>query len=79
MGDDLRVTVETDEGELRFDAPTIEVARLVATAHGFDCDLEPVGPGHVKLTAKRGKTTLNFKGTTENDVAHKMLKGLIHG
>lgn len=79
MGDDMRVTVETDEGDLSFEAPTIEVARLVATAHGFDCDLEPMGPGVVKLTAKRGKTTLNFRGTTENDVADKMLKGLIHG
>lgn len=74
----MRVTVETAEGNLNFEAPTLEVARLVASAHGFDVDLEPMEPGRVKLRAHRGKTTINCTGSTENDAAEKLLKGLIH-
>ena len=72
----MKVTVETSEGDLSFEAPTMAVAVLVAQAHGFGCEIEPMEPGRVNLTAKRGTTTLNFRGTTENDAAANLIKGL---
>ena len=75
----MQVTVGTEEGDLSFEAPTIEVARLVASAHGFHVDVEPMEPGRVKLVAKRGEATINCSGTTVSDAAAKLIKGFCHG
>ena len=75
----MQVTVRTEEGDLSFEAPTIEVARLVASAHGFHVDVEPMEPGRVKLTASRGKATIHCSGPTVNGAAAKLIKGLTHG
>jgi len=81
MGEDVRVTVELDKGRMSCEAPTLEVARLVASAHGYDVDLEPMEPGRVKLTAVHRKkgTTISFSGSGENEVAFKMLEGFYLG
>ena len=77
----MRITVDTDDGYMSFEAPTLEVARLVASAHGYDVDLEPMEPGRVKLTATHRKkgTTIAYSGKGENEVAHKMLEGFTLG
>ena len=78
MGSYMNVSVTTEEGVLSFEAPTIEVARLVASAHGFHVDMEPMEPGRVKLTARRGEATINCSGATVNDAAAKLIKGFVH-
>ena len=55
------------------------MARLVASAHGFHVDVEPMEPGRVKLVAKRGEATINCSGTTVSDAAAKLIKGFCHG
>lgn len=75
----MEVTVRTEDGDLSFVAPTLEVARLVASAHGFHVDVEPMEPGRVKLTATRSTTTIRTTGSTENEAAAKLIKGLTHG
>lgn len=74
----MQVTVRTTEGDLSFEAPTLEVARLVASAHGFSCECEPMEPGRVKLTARRLAVTINCSGTTVSDAAAKLIKGFVH-
>ena len=71
----MEVSVGTDDGDLNFMAPTIEVARLVASAHGYHVDVEPGAPGHVKLTATsvKSKATIVVNGTTVNDAAGKLV------
>ncbi len=68
----------TDEGDLSFMAPTIEIARLVSSACGFCCDIEPGAPGHVALTATRGEITIKTSGTTVYDAAEKLIRRLTH-
>ncbi len=74
----MKVSVMTEEGLLKFEAPTIEVARLVASAHGFHCDIEPMEPGRVKLVAKRGDATINCSGATVSEAAAKLIRGFCH-
>ncbi len=74
----MRAAIETEEGWLSFHVPTLEVARLVASASGFHVDLEPGAPGNVKLTAIRGDITINCSGTTVYDAAEKLIKRLCH-
>ncbi len=73
----MHVAVTTEEGVLNFEAPTIEVARLVASAHGFHVDVEP-WVGNVKLTVRRGGATINCSGATVSDAAAKLIKGFVH-
>ena len=73
----MAVTVTTCEGDLSFEAPTIEVARLVAAAHGFHCDVEPIGskPG-VNITATNGNATFTTTGATPSEAAGKLIARL---
>lgn len=73
----MQVSVKTEEGVLSFEAQTIEVARLVASAHGFNVDVEPWA-GNVKLVARRGSTTIHCSGATVNEAAAKLIKGFCH-
>ncbi len=58
----------------------MDVARLVASAHGFNVDLEPGAPGYVKLTADHPNgAVLHYSGATVNEAAAKLIKGLSHG
>ncbi len=74
----MHTAVHTDEGWLSFEVPTLEVARLVASASGFSVDLEPGAPGHCKLTATRGDITIVTNGTTYYDAAEKLIRKLTH-
>ena len=74
----METAVRTTEGWLTFEAPTLEVARLIASASGFNVDVEPGAPGHVKLTATRGDLTINTSGTTVYDAAEKLITRLAH-
>ncbi len=74
----METAVRTEEGWLSFEAPTLEVARLIASASGFNVDVEPGAPGHVKLTASRGDVTINCSGSTVYDAAEKLIKRLCH-
>lgn len=64
---------------MSFEVPTLEAARMVASASGFHVDVEPGAPGTVVLTATRGSATIKTKGTTVYDAAEKLIKGLTHG
>jgi hypothetical protein len=75
----MEAAVRTDEGWLTFEAPTLEVARLIASASGFDVDLEPGAPGQVALRAHRNGVTITTSGTTEYDAAHKLIERLTNG
>ena len=75
----MRTAIETEEGWLAFEVPTLEIARMVASASGFNVDCEPGAPGTVNLTATRGTTTIKTKGTTVYDAAEKLIRGLTHG
>lgn len=75
----METAVRTEEGWLTFEAPTLEVARLVASASGFNVDVEPGAPGTCRLTAVRGDITINCNGTTEWDAAAKLIKRLTSG
>ncbi len=70
------VDVHTDEGKLSFEAPTLEVARLVANSLGYNVDLEPMEPGKCRLTAQKGSITIRINGTTVYDAAGKLIKKL---
>ena len=61
---------------VRFHAPTIEVARLLAASTGYNCDLEPGAPGAVKLTATRDGVTITVNGKNVNDAAEKLVRKL---
>ncbi len=74
----METAVRTEEGWLSFEAPTLEVARLIASASGFNVDVEPGAPGNVRLTASREGTTINCSGTTVYDAAEKLIKRLCH-
>lgn len=75
----MDVSVRTDDGWLRFAAPTLEVARLIASAHGFHVDLEPGEPGKCKLTAVHsGGAMVVCNGSCPNDAAAKLIKGFSH-
>jgi hypothetical protein len=69
----METLVRTEDGWLRFDAPTLEVARLLASVYGWDVDCEPGAPGKVQLTAKRGDATIRTNGTTVYDAAEKLI------
>lgn len=59
------------------EAPSLEVARLVAACRGFyDVDVEPMGPGRVSVTAYADKRTLTFHGTTIYDACENMIAAL---
>ncbi len=75
----METAIRTDEGWLSFEAPTLEVARLVASCHGFNVDVEPGAPGACKLTATKGDITINTNGSTVYDAAEKLIKRLAHG
>jgi hypothetical protein len=79
----MEAAIRTEDGWLSFEAPTLEVARLIASASGFNVDLEPGAPGHVKLTATRqgpkGPVTITTNGSTVYEAAEKLIKGLTHG
>jgi len=51
---------------------------MLASAHGFDVDCEPMEPGRVKLKATDGKRTIAVTGATVNDAATKLLEKLTH-
>jgi hypothetical protein len=74
----METSIRTTEGWLTFEAPTLEVARLVASASGFHVDLEPGEPGHCKLTATGNGVTIVTKGTTTYDAAEKLIRKLSH-
>ncbi len=74
----METAIRTDDGWLSFHAPTLEVARLVASASGFNVDCEPGEPGKVKLTATRGSITIVTHGTTNYDAAEKLIRKLTH-
>ncbi len=75
----METAIRTDDGWLSFEAPTLEVARLIASASGFNVDVEPGAPGSVSLTAVRGEITIKTSGTTVYDAADKLIKRLTHG
>lgn len=75
----METAVRTEEGWLTFEAPTLEVARLVASASGFNVDVEPGAPGAVKLTATRDGVNIVTNGTTVYDAAEKLIRKLTHG
>ncbi len=57
------------------DAPSLDVARLVAGCCGFfDVDMEPMGPGRVSVTAYGDKRTLTTNGTTVYDASEKLIQ-----
>ena len=70
--------IQTEDGWLTFDAPTLEVARLVASASGFNVDVEPGAPGTVRLTAQNGKATIITNGSNVYEAAEKLIKRLSH-
>lgn len=69
----MEVIIKTSDGDLGFIATTIEVARLVASAHGFHVDVEPMEPGRVKVTARRLEATIHCSGSSVNDAASKLI------
>ena len=71
--------IQTEEGWLSFEAPTLEVARLVASASGFNVDVEPGAPGRVDLTAQCGQVTIKTSGNTVYEAAEKLIKRLTNG
>lgn len=74
----METAIRTEDGWISFDAPTLEVARLIASASGFNVDVEPGEPGKVKLTAQRGNITITTNGSTVYDAAEKLLRELLH-
>ena len=74
----MRTSVETEDGWLTFEAPTLEIARLVASASGFNVDVEPGAPGHVGLKAERNGVTIKTTGTTVYEAAEKLITRLSH-
>jgi hypothetical protein len=74
----MHVSVSTDFGELAFQAPTLEVARLIASTHGFHVDVEPGAPGHCKLSATRDGATIVCNGTCPEDAAAKLIRGFAY-
>lgn len=71
----MQVVVTTEEGDVSFDAPTIEVARLVASAYGFHVDVEPIGSrAGVIITATNGTATFKATGDTPSEAAGTLLK-----
>ena len=78
----METAIRTDEGWLSFEAPTLEVARLIASATGFNVDVEPGAPGHVTLTATmntpKGVITITKRGSTVNDAAAAFIKEFVH-
>ncbi len=76
----MQVSVVTGEYEsISFQAPTLDVARLVASAHGFHVDVEPMEPGRVKLTASslvKDGVTIHCSGSTLNEAAASLIKRL---
>ena len=73
----MEAAVKTTEGWLKFEVSTLEIARLVASARGFMCDLEPGAPGAVKLTATDGESTIITNGSTVYDAAEKLIGKLM--
>ena len=72
----MELTLRQDERSLTFEAPTLEVARLVASACGWEVDVEPLEPGRVSLKAHRNGATIGVTGTTVYDAAEKLISRL---
>lgn len=68
----MQVTV----GQLSFVSSAVAVARMIATTAGYDCDVEPMAPGHVTVTAT-GRKTLRASGKTAEEACERIIEQLI--
>ena len=69
------VIVRDGKSALRYPAPELDVARLVAGLRGFyDVDVEPTGNGRgTKVTARSNGATVTFSGTSVADACNKLI------
>lgn len=76
----MEVGVRTKDGVLNVNAGVLDVARLVASAHGFHLDIEPMAPGAAKLTATHGTTgaIVRANGSSVEAAAEKLIGLLTH-
>ncbi len=68
--------MQVQVGKLSFNAHAVAVARMIATTAGYDCDVEPMAPGLVKVTAT-GPSTLRSSGRTAEEACERIIEKLI--
>lgn len=74
----MEVIVRTSRGLLSINVETLEAAKLVATAFGFNLDLEPM-VGSVRITATHSRTalTIGASGNDATEAAENLINLLI--
>ncbi len=63
---------------MTFYASTLDVARLAAATAGYHCDVEPMEPGRVMVTATavRDGSTIRCSGNTTAEACSRLISKL---
>ncbi len=72
----MEIAIRVKNGVTVVNAPELEVARMVATCRGYECDIEPMEPGKYRLTASKGGATIRLNGASLEDVSLKLIETL---
>jgi len=71
------VTVDAGGETIRFFSSNLQVAILMASLCGYDCDMEPTGTGSVRITATHKKSSFSVTGSSNEDAASKLVTALV--